>query len=111
MFLVKIHNDLDNYDSYPEDIDSSRKKISWNKKYTPSDIARKYKNGRVYQFMTLKEVGAFLKEAKAEINFTEDYAENFSGYDCECIEFDIVIDNQLENVIHLYLDNYFHIEG
>lgn len=110
MFLVKIHNDLDNY-SYPEDMVPSCKAIPWNKKYTPSDIARKYKNGRVYQFTTLKEVGAFLKEAKAEIDFTEDFAENFCSYDYEYIEFNIVIDDQLENVVHLYLDNYFHIEG
>lgn len=109
MFLVKIHNDLYNYD-FPEDMVPACE-IPWNKKYTPSNIARKYKNGRVYQFTTLKEVGAFLKEAKAEIDFTENFKENFCSYDYEYIEFDTVIDDQLENVIHFYLANYYHTEG
>ena len=61
----------------------------------------KYKDGRMYEFNTLKDLNAFYKQAKEDIDWREDHACTFGQWSWQELDFDLYIDDSEDNLMVL----------
>lgn len=88
------------YDFYDSNIEEFVKK-----RRIKSYDEEKWKNGSVYDFKTLKEMGKFIKTC--DIDFTEEYAKNnFSRWFWEEIDIEYHIDDSEDNLIILSISSH-----
>ena len=97
-----INNNLED-EKYYEKYDFNLKKFVQIRRIEPYD-EKKWKNGSVREFNTLKEMREFIDSC--DIDFTEKYAENFSNYDWEEIDINYYIDPSEDNLMKLYIGSH-----
>lgn len=61
----------------------------------------KYKDGRMYEFNTLKDLNTFYKQAQEDIDWTADHARTFGQWDWQELDFDLDIDDSEDNLMVL----------
>lgn len=61
----------------------------------------KYKDGKVYEFDTLKDLNAFYKQAIDDIDYKQDYAETFSTWSWQEVDHELEISDEEDNLMIL----------
>lgn len=63
----------------------------------------KYKDGRMYEFNTLKDLNTFYKQAMEDIDWTEDHARTFGAWSWQELDLDLDIDDSEDNLMVLFI--------
>ena len=61
----------------------------------------KYKDGRMYEFNTLKDLNTFYEQAQKDIDWKEDHARTFGEWSWQELDFDLYIDDSEDNLMVL----------
>lgn len=61
----------------------------------------KYKDGRTYEFNTLKDLNAFYKQAQEDIDWMEDWKQTFGTWSWQELDLDLDIDDSEDNLMVL----------
>ena len=97
-----INNRLED-DLYYDQFDPNLKKFVQNRKIKSYD-EKKWKDGSVYEFNSLKEIQEFIDSC--DINFTDEYAKNFNDYNWEEIDINYFIDPSEDNLMRLFIESH-----
>ena len=97
-----INNRLES-DLYYDRFDPISKKFVQTRKIKSYD-EKKWKDGSVYEFNTLKEIREFVDSC--DIDFTDEYMENFGGYTWEEIDRNYFIDPSEDNLMRLFIESH-----
>lgn len=94
------------YDLY----DPNTEKFVKSRRIKPYD-EKKWKDGSIYEFNTLKEIGDFIDSC--DIDFTEEYEEyeDFSSWYWEEIDIEYHIDKSEDNLMVLLISSHSEIRG
>lgn len=104
-----IKNSLEGSDLYYKFFDTSTGEFVKKRKINQYD-EKKWKNGSVYEFNTLKEMGDFINSC--DIEYTEEYVDyEFSDCMYEYIDIDYYIDKSEDNLMVLSISSQLECRG
>ena len=97
-----INNRLEG-DLYFDQFDFNLKKFVQIRKIESYD-EKKWKDGSVYEFNTLKEIKEFIDSC--DIDFTDEYVKEFNDYSWDEIDIHYSIDPSEDNLMRLYIESH-----
>lgn len=108
MLKVRIDNDFQKYSN--EELVELKEEAAYGGHYDPANPyclkpydEDEFRNERVYEFNTLKEIENFRQEALNSIDWTEEVRKSFSKWDWLIIDIGLQIDSSEDNLMILHI--------
>ena len=114
MLKVKIDNDFQKYSN--EELAELKEEATYGGYYYPANPyylkpydEDKFRNERVYEFNTLKEIENFRLEASNSISWTEEVCKRFSNWERLKFDIELRIDNSEDNLMIIHISAHAEI--
>lgn len=91
---------------FKEEAEHTQVGCVYNPFYLKEYDKEKWRNGRIYEFNTLKEIKEFYNEAEEEIDYTKEHSDTFSEWTWQVIDITLDIDTSEDNFMVLRIDAY-----